>query len=146
METRVSASCSTFALKPRCHCPNPFCFLLLDLFTAAQGLSWRWPAHFWALGFASSPSNTVWYLTHFPPGSLASFLLLLFPVYRIDSGLAFQASFWFLCFSLYLPWSPTEWSSPTRAVLFLPICLLFSAPAAPSLLQDVYCGDFLWTS
>lgn len=44
METRLLASCSTFALKPRCHCPNPLSFLLLDLFTAAQGLSWQCPS------------------------------------------------------------------------------------------------------
>lgn len=102
METWLSASCFTFALKPRCHCPNPLHFLLLDLFTAAQGLSWRCPSHFWALGLSSSSSNTVWYLTRFP-SARASFLLLLTPVYLIDSGLTFQASFWFFFFFFAFP-------------------------------------------
>ena len=66
METRLSASCYTFALKPRCHCPNPLHFLLLDLFTAAQGLSWRCPSHFWALGLSSSSSNRQAQSNHLP--------------------------------------------------------------------------------
>lgn len=75
METRLLANCSTFALKPCCHCPNPLSFLLLACLqqprdSAGDTLPTLGPG--FVLLFL-----TVWYLTHFPTGSLASFLLYL---------------------------------------------------------------------
>ena len=137
METRVSASCSTFALKPRCHCPNPFCFLLLDLLAAAQGLSWRWPAHFWALGLPPLPQtlcDTLLISLLAPWLHSYCYLLLCIPLTLVSHFKQVSGFFAFPCICHDLPLNGVHPPEQSCSFQYVSSSLRLLPPSAPGCL------------